>query len=203
MYMKLRYSSASPYVRKVLAVAHETGLESRIERVPTAVWAPDTDIGKENPLGKVPALTTDEGEVLFDSPVICEYLDSLHKGAKLFPPAGPARWKALKLQALADGILDAAILRRLEGTQRPAEQQSKKWTERQAEAVKRGMDGLERDAGSWGAAVTIGQIAAACACGYLDFRFGHEDWRRGRAGLAAWYERFSKRPSIQATVPRD
>lgn len=201
--MKLRYSAASPYVRKVLVVAYETDLERKIERVPTAVWAPDTDIGKDNPLGKVPALTTDEGEVLFDSPVICEYLDSLHKGAKLVPPPGPARWKALKLQALADGILDAAILRRLETTQRPAEQQSKKWIERQANAVRRGLDGLEREAGSWGDAVTIGQIAAACACGYLDFRFSHEDWRPGRAKLAAWYERFAKRPSIQATVPKD
>ncbi|HYB09513.1 MAG TPA: glutathione S-transferase N-terminal domain-containing protein [Alphaproteobacteria bacterium] len=201
--MKLRYSSASPYVRKVLAVAYETGLESRIERVPTAVWTPDTDIGKENPLGKVPSLTTDEGDVLYDSPVICEYLDSLHNGAKLFPPAGPERWKSLKLQSLADGILDAAILRRLEGTQRPVEQQSKKWMDRQAQAVERGMDSLERLVAGWGEALTIGQIAAACACGYLDFRFGHEDWRSDRAKLAAWYERFSKRPSIQATVPRD
>ncbi|HVH83320.1 MAG TPA: glutathione S-transferase N-terminal domain-containing protein, partial [Steroidobacteraceae bacterium] len=91
--MKLRFSATSPYVRKVMATAHETGLESRIERVPAAVWVPDTDIAKHNPLGKVPALITGEGEVLYDSPVICEYLDSLHKGPKLFPAAGTARWK--------------------------------------------------------------------------------------------------------------
>lgn len=199
--MKLRFSGASPYVRKVMAVAHETGLEGKIERIPTNVWSPDTDIGKDNPLGKVPALITDDGEVLYDSPVICEYLDSLSGRAKLFPAPGAARWKALKLQALADGVLDAAILRRVE-TQRPIELQSKTWLERQATVVKRGLDTLEREAGGWSDAVTIGQIAAGCACGWLDFRFGHEDWRPSRPKLAAWYERFAKRPSMRATVPQ-
>jgi glutathione S-transferase len=198
--MKLRYSAASPYVRKVMVTAYETGLEGRIERVPTNVWAPDTDIGKTNPLGKVPTLVTDDGMALFDSPVICEYLDSQHKGAKLFPPAGPARWQAIQLQALADGILDAAILRRLEG-QRPAGERSQSWIERQANVMTRGMDALEQACASWGDSLTIGQIAAGCACGYLDFRFGQEDWRPGRPKLAAWYERFAKRASMQATVP--
>lgn len=200
--MKLRFSATSPYVRKVMATAHETGLESRIERVPAAVWAPDTDIAKHNPLGKVPALITGEGEVLYDSPVICEYLDSLHKGPKLFPAAGTARWKTLKLQALADGILDAAILRRLEG-QRPPAQRSQAWLARQTASVKRGMDALEAEAARWGDALTIGQIAAGCACGYLDFRFGQEDWRPGRPRLAAWYQHFAERPSMQATAPRE
>ena len=200
--MKLRYAPTSPYVRKVLAIAFESGIESRIERLPAMVWAPDTDIAKDNPLGKVPALVTDEGEVLYDSPVICEYLDSLHEGPKLFPAAGAARWKALKLQALADGILDAAILRRLEG-QRPSTQQSQGWLERQAAAVKRGMDALEEEAGRWRDTPTIGQIAAGCACGYLDFRFGQEDWRPARPRLAAWYARFAKRPSMQATAPKE
>lgn len=200
--MKLRFSATSPYVRKVMATAYETGLESRIERVPAAVWAPDTDIAKHNPLGKVPALITGEGEVLYDSPVICEYLDSLHKGPKLFPAAGTARWKTLKLQALADGILDAAILRRLEG-QRPPAQRSQAWLARQTASVKRGMDALETEAARWGDALTIGQIAAGCACGYLDFRFGQEDWRPGRPRLAAWYQHFAERPSMQATAPRE
>ena len=200
--MKLRFSATSPYVRKVLATAYETGLEGRIERLPTAVWAPDTDIAKDNPLGKVPALVTDEGEVLYDSPVICEYLDSLHKGTRLFPAAGPARWKAITLQALADGILDAAILRRLESQQPPA-QQSQGWLARQAAAVKRGMDALEAEAGGWGDPPTIGQIAAGCACGYLDFRFAQEDWRPGRPKLAAWYKHFAQRPSMQATAPKE
>ncbi|MEK7820711.1 MAG: glutathione S-transferase N-terminal domain-containing protein, partial [Pseudomonadota bacterium] len=112
--MKLRFSPTSPYVRKVCVVALETGLFARLDLAPTNVWAADTDIGRDNPLGKVPALATDGGEVLFDSPVICEYLDSLHDGAKLFPAAGGARWTALRRQALADGILDASVLRFLE-----------------------------------------------------------------------------------------
>lgn len=200
--MKLRYGPISPYVRKVLTLAYETGLEKRIERVPTAVWAADSDIAKDNPLGKIPALVTDDGEVLYDSPVICEYLDSLHGGAKLFPAAGVARWKALKLQALADGVLDAAILRRHE-SQRPAAEQSKAWLERQANAVKRGMDALEKEASSWGEALEIGQIAAGCVCGYLDFRYANENWRPGRPRLAEWYERFAKRPSMVATAPKE
>lgn len=199
--MKLRYGPLSPYVRKVMVVAYETGLEQRIERIPTKVWAPDTDIAKDNPLGKIPALVRDDGEALYDSPVICEYLDSLSPGAKLFP-AGPARWTALKLQALADGVLDAAIARRQE-SQRPAERQEKPLLERYANVMRRGMSALEAEAGGWGDALTIGQIAAGVACGYLDFRFAQEDWRPGRPRLAAWYARFAKRPSMQATVPRE
>jgi glutathione S-transferase len=198
--MKLRFSAASPYVRKVMVVAHETGLAGRIEIVPTNVWAPDSDVGKDNPLGKVPALIADDGTALFDSPVICEYLDTL-SGGKLFPAAGVARWQALKLQALADGMLDAAILRRLE-SQRPAALQSKDWMARQANVVQRGLDLAERSAADWSATFGIGPIAIGCAVGWLDFRFGHEDWRPGRPKLAAWYERFVKRPSMQATMPQ-
>ena len=114
--MKLRYSPTSPYVRKVMVVALETGLAERIERIPTTV-APtkyNEEVARENPLVKVPALTTDDGMVLYDSPVICEYLDTLHGGQKLFPATGKTRWTALRQQALADGILDAAILGRYE-----------------------------------------------------------------------------------------
>ncbi len=199
--MKLRYAPTSPFVRKVLVVAYETGLEARIERLPTNVWAADTDIAKDNPIGKVPALITDNGDTLFDSPVICEYLDNLG-GGKLFPAAGAARWQALKLQALADGILDAAILRRLEGN-RPAGERSASWSARQAAAVRRGLDALEAQAPLWDEVVTIGQIAAGCACGYLDFRFGQEDWRPSRQRLAAWWRRFAERPSMLATIHKE
>jgi glutathione S-transferase len=199
--MKLRYAPTSPFVRKVLVVAYETRLEPAIERQPTNVWAPDTDIAKDNPIGKVPTLITDEGEKLYDSSVICEYLDSLGKGG-LFPPVGAARWRALRLQALADGILDAAILRRLEGN-RPAGERSAGWSERQAKAVGRGLDALEAGAATWNETLTIGQIAAGCVCGYLDFRFGHEDWRPGRPNLAQWWRRFGARPSLQATVHKE
>ncbi|MSO84864.1 MAG: glutathione S-transferase [Rhodospirillales bacterium] len=200
--MKLRYSPTSPYVRKVTVVAHETGLIDRIEIVPTNVWAADTDIGRDNPLGKVPALATDGGEVLFDSPVICEYLDSLHTGAKLFPPAGGARWTALRRQALADGILDAGILRRLESTRHEPER-SAAWIERQRAAVERGLNALEDEASALGAGVTIGHIAISCALGWLEFRFAADNWRARRPALAAWYATFASRPSMQKTAPKD
>ncbi|HLI12249.1 MAG TPA: glutathione S-transferase N-terminal domain-containing protein [Alphaproteobacteria bacterium] len=200
--MRLRHSASSPYVRKVMVVAHETGLEPRIERVPTFVWSPDTDIADDNPIGKVPTLILDDGTALFDSPVICEYLDSLHAGERLFPAAGPARWRALRLQALGDGILDAAVLRRIE-SRRPASEQSPGWIARQAAAMKRGLDALEREVAGWNGAVTIGQIAAGCACGYLDFRFAADDWCATRPHLAAWYAAFAERPSMRHTVPRE
>ena len=112
--MKLRSSPTSPYVRKVLVTLAETGQQDRVEAISTNPWDPATDLPRFNPLGKVPALILDDGVVLVDSPVICEYLDSLHDGDRLFPAAGPARWRVLRQQALADGILDAAILRLLD-----------------------------------------------------------------------------------------
>ena len=119
--MKLRFSGTSPFVRKVVIQALETGLDSKIERVTTATT--DPALAKENPLSKVPSLTLDDGSHLYDSPVICEYLDSLHGGAKMFPAAGPARWTALRRQALGDGMMDAAVARRGE-SRRPANEQS-------------------------------------------------------------------------------
>ena len=129
--MKLRYSPTSPYVRKVLVCAKERGLDGRIEPVPTNPTDPKTDLAKYNPLVKVPALVLDDGEVLYDSPVICDYLDSLHDSEPLIPAAGPARWAALRQQALADGILDAAILRMIETTRRPEALRWAGWSERQ------------------------------------------------------------------------
>ena len=137
--MKLRYASASPYVRKVIVLAIETGLDGRIERVPTDVRDPSTDLPGDNPLGKVPTLITDGGEALYDSPVICEFLDTLHDGLKLFPSPGGARWTALRRQALADGILDAGVARRLEAL-RPEKERSASWSARQATVVDRGLD---------------------------------------------------------------
>jgi glutathione S-transferase len=200
--MKLRYSPTSPYVRKVSVVSLETGLDKRIERIPTNVWAPSTDVATDNPLGKVPALITEGGETLFDSPVICEYLDSLHDGLKLFPPPGGARWTALRRQALGDGILDAGVLRRLESG-RPESQQSPPWIARQTAAVRRGLDALEDEAEALGGPITIGHIAIGCALGWLDFRCADDDWRENRPSLARWHETFAQRPSMQETVPRE
>lgn len=201
--MKLRFSPTSPYVRKVAVTAIETGLDDRIERVETNVWDPATDIFEANPLGKVPALVTDDGAVLCDSPLICEYLDSLSDGDKLIPATGPERWRALELQALADGIMDAAVARTIETRMRPEALRWDGWLERQRDKIAKAADLLERDAaaGRLDGQVTLGSIALGCALAYVDFRFAEDGWRNGRPKLAAWFETFSQRPSMQATRP--
>ncbi len=199
--MKLRWSPTSPYVRKVVMVMIECGLENAVEKQTTNAWAPDTDLPQDNPLGKVPALILDDGATLYDSPVIAEYLDTLHDGQRLFPPPGPARWTALRQQALADGICDAAILRRLEGN-RPDGEKSPDWMERQRRAVARALDVLEAEAvAGLGDTLTIGTLSILSALGYLDFRFGHEDWREGRPALAGWFTAMSDRDSFRRTAP--
>ena len=200
--MKLRYSTASPYVRKVTVTAIEAGLDDRIERVTTDTGDATSKLSDENPLGKVPTLVTDEGDALCESPVICEYLDSLG-GATLYPSTGPARWRALNLAALADGVMDASIVRLLEVRLRPEEKRSDAIMRRQKQKIGRTLDLLERQAatGALDDQVTIGEIALGCALGYLDFRFDDDKWRDGRPALASWYESFSTRPSMQATQP--
>jgi len=207
--MRLRYSPTSPFVRKVMVVALETGLAERIERIPTTVapTRPNEDVARENPLVKVPALTTDDGLVLYDSPVICEYLDTLHSGPRLFPAEGKARWIALRQQALGDGILEAAILGRYE-TVRPKEFQWPDWIDAQLRKVRGGLAALEMEveAGDFGngsdGPLTIGQITVGVALGYLDFRYQSEEWRARCRRLAAWYANFAERKSMQLTVPR-
>lgn len=209
--MKLRYSPTSPFVRKVMVVAHETGLEPRIERIPTAV-APtkrNDEVARENPLVKIPALTTDDGLAIYDSCVICEYLDTLHNGNKLFPASGKARWLALRQQALGDGLLDAAILGRYESL-RPREFQWPEWIDAQLRKVRGALSALEMEceAGDLagvpdGGAPTIGQITIGCSLGYLDFRYASEAWRERHKRLSAWYEDFAKRGAMQLTVPKE
>lgn len=200
--MKLRFSPTSPYVRKVTVTAQETGVAGRIENLPTDPWSPETDLGKDNPLGKVPTLITDAGLVLYDSPVICEYLDSLHKGEKLFPAAGEQRWCALRQQALADGILDAAVVVFLERNRRPAQLRWPDLIENQLVKIRRALKALALEAEDFDDRLTIGQVAAGCALGYLDFRLPEEKWRGSHSALAAWHERFTERPSMQASVPK-
>jgi glutathione S-transferase len=204
--MKVRYSPTSPYVRKVMVVALETGLAERIERIPTTVapTKPNDEVARENPLVKVPALTTDDGLVLYDSPVICEYLDTLHDGPKLFPAGDKARWLALRQQALGDGILDAAILGRYE-ILRPKEFQWQDWLDAQMRKVRGALAALEMEAeaGDLGGPLTIGQITIACALGYLDFRYQSEAWRTKHRRLAVWADEVAQRKSIQLTLPKD
>ncbi|HEV2677599.1 MAG TPA: glutathione S-transferase [Aliidongia sp.] len=200
--MKLLYSAASPYVRKVMVVAHETGLVDRIELVPSAVTptAINPEVAARNPLVKVPTLLVDDGQSLFDSRVIAEYLDTLHGGNRLFPAAGPARWTALRRQATADGLLDAALLTRYEGYLRPETLRWKDWVDGQFRKVRQAVASLAAE--GLGDSLTIGEIAAGCALGYLDFRFPDEDWRGDYAALATWYAKVSARPSFQATQPK-
>lgn len=202
--MKLRYAPTSPYVRKVMITAIETGLADRIEKVPSSVMPtkPNDEVARENPLVKIPALTTDDGMVLYDSPVICEYLDSLHDGPKLFPASGEKRWVALRQQALGDGILEAAILARYESI-RPKEVQWADWIEAQLRKVRGALAALESEAENGGlrGPLTIGVITIGCALGYLDFRFASEQWRQRSPGLARWYADFAERASMRQTVP--
>jgi glutathione S-transferase len=202
--MKLYYSSASPYVRKVMVAAIETGLDKKIEAVATAVvpTKPNADIARDNPLMKVPTLVTDGGEVLFDSRVICEYLDSLHDGRKLIPAAGGERWRILRLQALADGILDAGILTRYELVLRPAEKQWSEWIAGQTAKMAQGLAMLENDSEFLAGPINLGQIAVACAIGWLEFRKPIGENRPGRPKLFKWYDELVKRPSMQATLPK-
>ncbi len=200
--LKLRYSTTSPYVRKVSATIMECGLENHIQRIPTNPWAADTDLGTDNPLGKVPALTLGDGTVLFDSPVICEYLDSLGSAPRLFPPSGVERWTALRQQAMGDGILDAAVGRLLEG-RRSTEQRSEVFISRYMAAIDRALNVLEDESAQLAERWSIGQLTVACALGYLDFRFATDDWRDNRQRLAAWYESFKDRPSLRETVPHE
>ena len=201
--MKLFFNMASPFVRKVRVFARETGLDTKIEEIATAVSPvqENPNLASANPLIKIPALVLDNGRTLFDSPVICEYLDSLHGGRKLFPAAGPARWAALRLQATGDGILDAGILCRYEMAVRPKEFQWAGWIAGQKTKWHGGLDSLQREAGALDGEPTIGGITVACALGWLDFRYGDDNWRSGRPKLAAWYEKFVARPSMQATMP--
>lgn len=202
--MKLRYASASPFVRKVSVTAIECGLEDRIERIPTDPWHPETDLAGDNPLGKVPTLITDDGRRIFESTIICDYLDSLHDGPRLIPPEGDARWNVLRWRALGDGILDASVLRRVEGKFHGSAQQSADWIARQKGVIRRAIATLEREfADAPGEPVYICHISIGCALGYVDLRFPEDHWQAANPALAAWYAEFAKRPSMAATVPPD
>ena len=199
--MQLRYSTASPYVRKVNISAIELGLDDEIQRIATNPWGADTDLPEHNPLGRVPALILDDGSTLFDSPVICEYLDSLGGGGRLFPTDGAKRWQALRLQALADGMLDASVLTFIERARRPEEFCWAQWIERQQAVIGRALDAFEGQVGDFGNDFLIGQVGLACGLGYLDFRFPELEWRQDHEMLARWFAGANERPSVVATVP--
>ncbi len=198
--MKLYYAATSPYVRKVMACAITRGLDKRIQLLPSNPHASPADLVADNPTSKVPCLVTDDGLSLYDSPVICEFLDSLGEAPALFPVSGAARWRALKFQAMGDGILDAAVPCRGE-LQRPKEAARDAAIARHKAAVSRTVDALEADPPH--RAVDIGSLAVACALGYLDFRYAADAWRPGHPKLAAWFGEFSANPGIAQTTPNE
>lgn len=201
--MKLYYNAASPFSRKVRVFIREAGLEQRVDEIVTAVSrtkvnAAFSDI---NPLVKIPALVTDDGLPLFDSPVICEYLDHLHDGARLFAPPSELRWRQLRLQAICDEIQDSGNFYRFETVDRPEPLHRKDWASSLLRKMHGGLDLLERDVDILARGVTIASISAACTLAWLDFRYSHDDWRRGRPRLAGWFADFAGRASMQATPP--
>ena len=201
--MKLHWSPRSPFVRKVMIVAHERGVAGRITCVRTvaATAKPHAELMADNPLSKIPTLVLDDGTVLYDSPVICEYLDALDGAPKLFPRDPKARMTALRRQALGDGFLDMMLLLRDERMrEQPSERHVASTLARKAAVLA----SLEREAESLTTTpLGIGHIAIGCALSYLDFRFAEDNWRKGHLRLANWHAAFAARPSVRATQPVD
>ena len=202
--MKLIGSLASPFVRKVRVVLAEKKLDYDYEL--ENVWAPDTKINESNPLGKVPCLMMDDGSPMYDSRVMVEYLDTLTPVCKLLPPSGRDRANVKVWEALADGVLDAAVLVRLEKTLRPPEQQSQAWIDRQMDKVNAGLGVMSQDLGEsaycTGTHYTLADVAVGCALGWLAFRFPDIDWRGDYPNLARLYDKLSERQSFRDTVPQ-
>ena len=202
--MKLIGSLASPYVRKVRVVLAEKKLDYQLEL--ENVWAPDTTIQKLNPLGKVPCLIMEDGYAMQDSRVIVEYLDSVSPVSKLLPPNGRERANVKCWEALADGVLDAAVLMRLERIQRPPERQSEAWVARQMQKVELGLasmsERLDDDAWCAGNHYSLADVAVGCCLGWLSFRFPDIDWRSKHPNLGRLFDKLSERQSFKDTVPQ-
>lgn len=201
--MRLFHSPTTPFGRKVMVLLLETGQDGEVEVIPASGSPidPGTQPVDANPLGKIPTLVLDDGTALYDSRVICRYLDD-RAGAGLYPPA-PRLWRTLTLEATADGILDAALLMVYEARLRPEELRSTPWVEGQWAKIARALDMLEtRWQEHLSGPLDMGQIALACALSYLDFRHGARDWSRAHPGLATWHQQMASRESMTATQPQ-
>jgi glutathione S-transferase len=197
--MILRSTSASPFGRKVRIAIALLGLADKIVVQETNLNDPADSIRQQNPLGKIPALLLDDGSALYDSRVILEYLDHLAGGGRIIPREPAARFEALRLQALADGVSDASLLIVYESRYRPEEKRVQAWVERQADKVKRALDMLEAAPPKLTPMPDVGQIALACALGYRDLRF-NGDWRKDYPRLLAWHDKFAAQvPAFGAT----
>lgn len=200
--MKLAYSPASPYVRKVMILLHETGQldDVALEDGSGTPLAPNAQTVQKNPLGKIPALERPDGATLYDSRVICSFLDA-RAGSNLYL-TGNRHWETLTLEATGDGIMDAALLMTYEGRLRPEELRMEAFVDAQWGKIIQACAALNtRWMSHLAGPLDMGQVAVACALGYVDFRHGHRDWRSANDGLAAWYEAFSARESMKATRP--
>ena len=201
--MKLHWSPRSPFVRKVMVVVHELGLAGHVTCVRTvaASTKPHAELMRDNPLSKIPTLVLDDGTVIYDSPVICEYLDGLGGAAKLHPSEPKARLVALRRQALGDGFLDLLVLLRDERMRSsPSEAHKTSAAARKAAVLK----SLDQEADNLAATpFGIGHVAIGCALSYLDFRYADEDWRKDHPRIAIWHATFATRPSVRATEPID
>jgi glutathione S-transferase len=201
--MKLIGSLASPFVRKARIVLAEKKIDYQL--VLEDVWSPETTIHTFNPIGKVPCLLMEDGEAVFDSRVICEYVDTLSPVGKLIPQSGRERVEVRCWEALADGVLEAAVLIRLEATQREEARRSETWVGRQRRKIEDGLDAMSQGlAGkTWCAHnhYSLADIAVGCALGYLDFRMPELDWREKHSNLEKHYAKLSQRQSFIDTVP--
>lgn len=194
--MKLYNTPTSPFGRKVLITSIEKDLDKKIEVLPAR--APEAELPKKNPLDKLPVLVTDDGEVLIESSLICEYLDEIGSGPKLFPTEPKARRKIIQAQAVAQGVLDAVVLLRMEDRRKP-EEQSQEWIERQSKKVNRGIPALENLLATLPEAPTAAHITFACCLWFMDKHKIGGDWRKAAPRLGAWYDAFKTRPSLVAT----
>jgi glutathione S-transferase len=198
--MKLSYTPSSPYTRKVLVIAHEIGITDKIELFTINPRTETDKLVPYNPLSKIPVLITDKGEAIYDSPVICEFIDTEYGGNCFLPRSGDRRWQILTGAALADGVLDAAILVRNERL-RPAERQFAEWSDWQMKRVNTGLDRLEQTIGSFGNALDLRHVGTGCTLGYLEYRLGAERLLDKRPRLKTWYAALMQRPSFQKTMP--
>jgi glutathione S-transferase len=201
--MKLTFSPASPFARKVRIAAIELGLIDRIEFVPTTVvpGTPNDEYSKIHPLKRLPALILDSGEVIVDSYVIVEYLDELAGGGKLIPASGAVRWKVKSDHSLSQGMLDSMLLCRYENMLRPEALRWKAWSDDHWNRAWNGMARFEQQTEMLSRPLDISQIALTCVLGYADFRFADCGWRKAYPKLDAFHQGMLERPSVKVSLP--
>lgn len=198
--MKLFYSKTSPYSRKVRLTILEKGLKDQVEPVLCNPFEEASTLKSVNPLGKVPVLVLDDGDVLYDSPVICAYLDGQSTHKPLLPEGGMALWRVRRCEALADGILDAAYNVVME-RRRPDGERSLDWIRRWTDEITCALPAMETELADLGDRLTLAHLAFAAALGYLEFRLPELEWRHNCPASAAWYDVFRTRVSMLETQP--